>query len=119
MAKMIHKRFESPDEIRVFEKGRVELVKLGEGMVGRMTLEPGWRWSQHVKPIANTSLCESPHFAYHISGRMHFVMEDGTEFEAGPGEVIMLTGRHNAWVVGNETVVIVDWSGVKDYAEKR
>jgi len=112
MARAERKDLRSPDEIRTFEKGKVELVNIGGGTVGRLTLEPGWRWSQHVKPIAKTEWCEAPHFQYQVSGRIHVLMADGTEFEVGPGEVTTLPSGHDAWVVGNEPVVIVDWWGI-------
>ena len=90
MASYERQDFGSPDEVRTFEKGRVELVKIGGGTVGRLTLEPGWQWSKHVKPIAGTEWCEAPHFQYQISGRIHVRMADGSEFEVGPGEVALL-----------------------------
>ncbi len=109
--------FGSPDEVRTFEKGRVELVKIGGGTVGRLTLEPGWQWSKHVKPIAGTEWCEAPHFQYQVSGRLHIRMSDGSEFEVGPGEVALLPSGHDAWVVGDEPVVLVDWQGAINYAK--
>jgi quercetin dioxygenase-like cupin family protein len=118
MAKSEHKAFKSPDEVRTFEKGKLELLNIGGGVVGRLTLEPGWRWSKHVKPMAKTDWCEAPHFQYHASGRIHIVMSDGTEFEAGPGDVTALPAGHDAWVVGNEPVVLIDWSGASKYAKK-
>ena len=118
MAKSEHKAFKSPDEVRTFEKGKLELLNIGGGVVGRLTLEPGWRWSKHVKPVAKTDWCEAPHFQYHASGRIHIVMSDGTEFEAGPGDVTALPAGHDAWVVGNEPVVLIDWSGASKYAKK-
>ncbi len=118
MAKSEHKAFKSPDEVRTFEKGKLELLNIGGGVVGRLTLEPGWRWSKHVKPVAKTDWCEAPHFQYHASGRIHIVMSDGTEFEAGSGDVTALPAGHDAWVVGNEPVVLIDWSGASKYAKK-
>ena len=118
MAKWEHKTFKSPDEVRTFEKGKLELLNIGGGVVGKLTLEPGWRWSKHVKPIAKTDWCEAPHFQYHASGRIHTVMSDGTEFEAGPGDVTALPSGHDAWVVGNEPVVLIDWYGASNYAKK-
>ena len=112
-----HKYFKSPDEVRTFEKGKLELLNMNGGVIGRLTLEPGWRWSQHVKPIAKTEWCEAPHFQYQISGRIHVVMSDGSEFEAGPGEVTALPAGHDAWVVGNEPVVLIDWHGASHYAQ--
>ena len=111
------KHFETPDEVRTFEKGRVELVKINGGTVGRLTLEPGWRWSKHVKQIAGTDLCEAPHFQYQVSGRLHGKMADGTEFESGAGDVVALPAGHDGWVVGDETVVLIDWNGATNYAK--
>ena len=110
--------FKKPDEVRTFEKGKAELVNIGGGVVGLLTLEPGWRWSQHVKPIAKTQWCEAPHFQYQVSGRLHVVMADGTEFDTVPGEVMTLPSGNDAWVVGNDPVVVVDWHGATNYAKK-
>lgn len=118
MGKAECKHFRSPDEVRTFQKGKLELLNIGGGVVGRLTLEPGWRWSQHVKPIAKTQWCEAPHFQYQVSGRLHVVMADGSEFDTGPGEVSALPSGHDAWVVGNEPVVLIDWSGASNYAKK-
>ena len=117
MAKAERKNWNSPDEVRTFEKGKLELLKMGGGVVGRLTLEPGWKWSQHVKPIAKTQWCEAPHFQYQVSGRIHVQMADGMEFDVGPGEVVALPSGHDAWVVGNEPVVAIDWSGASNYAK--
>lgn len=117
MAKSERKGFAAPDEVRKFEKGTVELIQIGGGTVGRLTLQPGWRWSTHVKPVAKTEWCEAAHFQYHVSGRIHVKMRDGTEFDVGPGEVTALPPGHDAWVVGNEPVVVIDWSGASNYAK--
>jgi hypothetical protein len=111
-----HVSFEKPDEVREFPHGRVEIVTVGAAEIGRLILEPGWRWSNDVKPIAGTDLCEAPHMQYHVSGRVHVLMADGTEFEAGPGDVTSLPQGHDAWVVGDEPVVVVDWYGASNYA---
>ena len=108
----------APDDVRTFEKGRLELVNIGGGVVGRLTLEPGWRWSEHVKPLAKTDWCEAPHFQYHAAGRLHIVMADGSELDAGPGDVTALPSGHDAWVVGDEPAVMIDWCGASHYAEK-
>jgi hypothetical protein len=107
----------SPDEVREFPNGRLELVNIGEGVVGRLVLEPGWRWSNDVKPIAGTELCEAPHFQYHVSGVLRVITAEGTEFDAGPGEVTSLPSGHDAYVVGDEQVVIVDFFGATHYAK--
>jgi mannose-6-phosphate isomerase-like protein (cupin superfamily) len=112
-----YKNFSAPDETRPFENGKIDLVNIGGGAVGRAKFEPGWRWSNDVKPIAGTDLCEAPHFMYQISGRMRVQMKDGTEFEMGPGDVALIEPGHDAWVVGDEPVVAVDWSGAANYAK--
>jgi hypothetical protein len=118
MATAEWKEFEKPDEVRTFEKGQLDLVNMGGGVVGRLTLQPGWRWSEHVKPIAGTDWCEAPHFQYHASGRLHIQMADGTEFEATPGQLTALPSGHDAWVVGDEAVVVIDWFGASTYAKE-
>ena len=110
------KSFGTPDETRAFERGALDLLRIGGGEIGRLTLQPGWRWSDHVKPLAGTDLCEAPHFQYHVQGTLHIVMADGAEFDARPGDVTALPQGHDAWVVGAEPVVIVDWYGASNYA---
>jgi quercetin dioxygenase-like cupin family protein len=110
------RNFSDADEVRTFERGRLDLVKIGNSEIGRLTLEPGWRWSDHVKPLAGTDWCEAPHFQYHVAGTVRVRMADGTEFDAGPGDVIALPSGHDAWVVGDEPAVIVDWWGASNYA---
>jgi hypothetical protein len=113
-----HKTFGKPDETREFPNGKAELLSVGDAQIGRLVLQPGWRWSNDVKPIAGTRSCEAPHFQYHVSGRLAIKMDDGTEFIAGPGDVTSLPSGHDAWVVGNEPVVVVDWYGVSNYAKR-
>ena len=111
-----HLSFAEPDEVRRFAHGRAEILKVGGGEVGRLILEPGWRWSNDVKPIAKTEWCEAPHMQVHLSGRLGIRMADGTEFVAEPGEVTSLPSGPDAWVVGDENVVVVDWFGASNYA---
>jgi hypothetical protein len=113
-----HKSFESPDETRDFPNGRAEILSIGGGEVGRMVFEPGWRWSNDVKPIANTDSCKAPHFQYHVAGKLAIRMDDGTEMIAGPGDITSLPSGHDAWVVGDEPVVVVDWYGASNYAKQ-
>ena len=117
MAKAESKNVGKPDEVRTFERGHIDLVNIGGGSVGKATFEPGWRWSEHVKPIAKTEWCEAPHFMYQISGRMHVKMSDGQEFEMGPGDIAVMPSGHDAWVVGDEPVVAIDWQGATNYAK--
>ncbi len=116
MASAEHKVLGKPDETREFPNGKVELINIGNGVVGRLTLQPGWKWSNDVKPIAKTEWCEAPHFQYHASGTLHVKMQDGSEFDAGPGAVTALPSGHDAWVVGNEPVVLIDFHGASNYA---
>ena len=111
-----HLSFAQPDEVREFPHGRAEIVRLSGADIGRLTLQPGWRWSTDVKPIAGTELCEAPHMQYHVSGLLHVQMADGTEFDAGPGDLTSLPQGHDAWVVGDEPAVVVDWFGASNYA---
>jgi hypothetical protein len=112
-----HRTFGAPDEIRGFPHGKAEIVQVGEAEIGRLVFEPGWRWSSDVKPIAGTDSCEAPHFQYHVAGRLQIRMDDGTEFVAEPGDVTSLPSGHDAWVLGDEPVVVVDWFGASDYAK--
>lgn len=118
MEKTERKSFASPDEIRQFPHGRVELIKVGEVIVGRATLEPGWKWSTCVQPVVNTKSCEARHFQYHAAGMLKVVMDDGTELECRPGDISLLPPGHDAWVVGDEPVVVIDFQGMADYAKK-
>ena len=116
--KMQRKSLSHPDDTRAFEKGRVELVTVNDVTFGRATLQPGWKWSTCVKPLVQTQSCEASHLQYHVSGRLHVVMDDGSAQEFGPGDVSYLPPGHDAWVVGNDPVVVVDISGMRDYAKR-
>lgn len=118
MQKTEHRSFKSPDETRSFPNGKAEILKVGDAEIGMLVFQPGWRWSNDVKPLAGTASCEAPHFQYHVSGRLAIKMDDGTEFIAGPGDVTSLPSGHDAWVVGNEPVVVVDWFGASNYAKR-
>ena len=111
------KSFNKPEEIRTFPKGKVELVTVGGAVIGRATLEPGWKWSTSVQPLVKTKSCEALHFQYHLSGTLKVVMDDGTQFECKAGDVSLLPVGHDAWVVGDEPVVVVDFQGMVDYAK--
>src|SRR3954452_19752776 len=110
--------FADPTETREFPHGRRDLLRIGGADIGRLTLRPGWRWSEDVKPMAGTELCEAPHFQYHVSGTLRVRTADGAEFDATPGQVTALPSGHDAWVVGDEPVVVVDWCGASHYAEE-
>src|ERR1039457_2167982 len=93
--KMQVKSLKKPDEVRSFEKGKVELVNIAGRTVGLATFQPGWRWSQHVKPLAKTKSCEAPHFQYHISGTIEIVMDDGSKSTSRAGDVSLLPMGHD------------------------
>ena len=109
--------FDKPDEVRNFGHGRLELVQTGDGEIGRSTFEPGWRWSNDVKPIAKTDTCQVRHLGYTMSGTLHVQMDDGSEFDMTEGSVAMIPPGHDAWVIGNEPVVMIDWAGASNYAK--
>jgi quercetin dioxygenase-like cupin family protein len=116
------KSLDNPDETRPFaaNKGRVGVVNVGGMAVGHAVFEPGWRWSEHVKPIAQTQSCQAAHAAYVMSGRMQVRMDDGTQAEVGPGDVLVAGPGHDAWVVGDEPCVMVDFgASVGQYAKPR
>jgi class 3 adenylate cyclase len=115
MARIQSGSFARPDEVRALEHGRIELVDLGELTVGRQVLEPGWRWSTHVKPIAGTPDCEYHHLGLVLAGRMHIEMTDGTVMELGPDSVYEIPPGHDAWVVGDEPWVGINWAGIRTY----
>jgi hypothetical protein len=117
MKGMEAKSLDAPEEVRKFDKGKLELVRIGGATIGRGIFEPGWKWSSSVKPIVNTRSCEAPHFQYHVSGTLRVVMDDGTEKDLKAGDVSLLPSGHDAWVVGNEPVVVVDFQGMGDYAK--
>jgi hypothetical protein len=118
MLEMVKKNLSQPDEIRTFDQGKLELVMLGGVTFGRATLEPGWKWSTSVKPLVNTESCEASHLQYHVSGRLHVVMDNGNEEEFGPGDVSLLPPGHDAWVVGHDPVVVIDITGMEEYAKR-
>jgi len=119
MAALEVKSFDSPDETRPFEgKGQAEIVMMGGRPVGRATFEPGWRWSQNVKPIAGTESCQVNHLGYILSGRLRIFMEDGTEGEAGAGDVFAIAPGHDAEVVGDEPCVSLEFGDASTYAKR-
>jgi hypothetical protein len=98
--------FDAPDETRTPDKSKLEIVRMGGGMsASRMLLEPGWRWSESIKPIVGGERCQMRHVGVLQSGTMHVVHEDGTEQEIGPGHAYVIDPGHDAWVVGDEPVV--------------
>jgi quercetin dioxygenase-like cupin family protein len=120
MPGLIRRNFDGPDEIRPFEdgSGMLEVINTDGGVVGRATFEPGWKWSTHVRPIAGTDSCQAAHTCYFVAGRMRVVMDDGEEIEYGPGDFAVMAPGHDAWIVGDERCVVVDWQGFAEYAKR-
>jgi hypothetical protein len=117
MATLEHRDFSSPDETRTPDKTKVELLNIAGGQVGRYTFQPGWRWSECIKPVVNTDTCQVEHVGYCISGGIHVSYGDGTEGDIGAGEVYRIGPGHDAWVVGDEPMVTVEFQGAANYAK--
>ncbi len=117
MERAERRSFDHPDEVREFPLGRLELIHIGGATIGRAVFEPGWRWATSVQPLAKTKSCEAPHFQYHVSGVLMVRMDDGTELECRAGDVSLLPSGHDAWTVGDEPAVVVDFQGMIDYAK--
>ncbi|HEY7661458.1 MAG TPA: cupin domain-containing protein [Actinomycetota bacterium] len=114
----IVKSFDRPDERPELPKGHAELLHLGEQIVVRGELEPGWRWSNDWQPLMGTASCQMPHTGLVLSGRWHFEMDDGTGVDLGPGDVFAIPAGHDAWVVGDEPVRTIDWAPAHDEATR-
>jgi mannose-6-phosphate isomerase-like protein (cupin superfamily) len=118
MMDVILKRFESPDETRVFEKGKFEIVKIGGMTIGRASYEPGWRWSEHVGKAVGATWCQVEHVGLVVSGSATAAMDDGRVIEMHAGDLFYIPPGHDSWVVGNERYVSLHFLGAGDYARK-
>jgi quercetin dioxygenase-like cupin family protein len=107
---MQKKSLDSPDDTRTFDQGKSQVVSFGDFTVTRNTFEPGWKWSEHVKPIAGTDSCQVPHTGYVVSGRLKIAMDDGSEEEFAPGDAYVIPPGHDGWIEGEEPCVVVDVS---------
>jgi hypothetical protein len=110
------RRFDSPDETRVFEKGKFELVRIGGMLVGRASYDPGWRWSEHVREIAGTESCQVAHVGLVLAGRAMVAMDDGSSVEIAAGNLFWIPPGHDSWVLGDEPYVSLHFFGSDDYA---
>lgn len=118
MLEVILKRFENPDEVRSFEKGKFEIVKVGNMTIGRATYEPGWKWSEHVSAQAGTALCGVEHFGMVISGTATAAMRDGKVYELTPGTIFYIPPEpHDSWVIGDEPYVSLHFLGADQYTK--
>lgn len=113
------KQLGRPDEVRVFDKGRIEIFKMKGTIICRGTFEPGWRWSLHLKPIVGTECCEYEHIGCLLSGTMRFRMRDGREYEVKEGDMFYFSAGHDTWVVGDREVEEIDFQGYADYAKPK
>ncbi len=114
---MQKKSFNAPDEIRTPPKTKIEVVNIGGSALMRTTFDPGWKWSEHVKPTAGTESCQVHHFMYDIPGQLKIVMDTGEEIQVGPGDMADIPAGHDAWVIGDEPFVALDVGGSKNYAK--
>ena len=115
MPRLQYKSFATPDEVRAFPNGRAVVVSLDESVVGRAVYEPGWRWSTSMAAIAGTSSCQLHHLGYSISGVMHVVTEDGQTIDIPPASVYEIPPGHDAWVVGDDPWVTVEWTSARTF----
>ena len=113
------KSISSPDEIREFpnDSGNMKVLELGEETVGYSTFSPGWKWSKDMKPKVGGESCQATHNMFVVSGRMAIQMEDGTEFEVAAGDATFIAPGHDAWTVGEEPCVCIDWTAARTYAK--
>lgn len=118
MLEVMMRRFDDPDEVRLFEKGKFEIIKIAGMTIGRATYEPGWKWSAHVSPIAGTPFCEVEHIGMVISGRATAAMQGGQIYEMGPGTIFHIPpAAHDSWVVGEEPYVSIHFLGADSYTK--
>jgi quercetin dioxygenase-like cupin family protein len=116
MHNAILKRFDLPDEVRRFDKGKFEIVRLAGVTVGKATYEPGWKWSKHVQPVSGTHSCQIEHVGLVLAGRAKVLMDDGTELDLTPGDLFHVAPGHDSWVVGDEPYVSLHFLGADEYA---
>ena len=117
MNSIVIKKLASPDEVRTFEKGKFELVEIGGLVLGRASYEPGWKWSVHVGPVADTASCQVSHVGLVLQGRAMVRMDDGTELKREPGDAFAIPPGHDSWVLGEETYVSLHSLGAESYAK--
>jgi quercetin dioxygenase-like cupin family protein len=119
MYEVILKRFDQPDEVRTFEKGRFDLVRVGEMTIGRASYEPGWKWSLHVGKATGAKSCMVEHVGLVVSGRATAAMDDGHVIEMKAGDLFYIAPGHDSWVVGDEPYVSLHFLGASEYAQKK
>src|SRR5689334_4186662 len=116
MANFEHRDFNAPDETRTPDKTKVELVNVAGGQIGRYTFQPGWQWSECIKPVVGTDSCQVEHIGYLVSGTLHVDHDDGSSADVTAGDVYRIASGHDAHVVGDDPVVVVEFQGAATYA---
>jgi mannose-6-phosphate isomerase-like protein (cupin superfamily) len=117
MAVIESKNMNTPDETRTPDKTKIEVVNVGGSEVGRFTFQPGWKWSECIKPVVKTESCQAEHFGYVEAGRIHIVHTDGAEVDLGRGDAYLIAPGHDAWVLGNEPFVAIEFRSAATYAK--
>jgi hypothetical protein len=116
MAGVESKSLDAPEETRTPDKSQINVVNVSDTKVGRFTFEPGWKWSECIKPVVGTDSCQVDHLGVVVSGRLHIAHDDGTEVDLGPGDVYRIAPGHDAWVIGDEPFVGVEFSSADRFA---
>ena len=116
MLDVLLKSFEDPDEVREFEKGRFEVVHIGDRTFGRASYEPGWKWSEHVGAATGETSCRTDHIGLVVSGHIAVAMDGGETYELGPGDFFSIGPGHDSWVIGNDPYVSLHFMGAEEYA---
>jgi hypothetical protein len=119
MDDVLIRRFDSPNEVRYFEKGKFELVTIGGITIGRASYQPGWKWSAHVRPLVGTASCQVSHVGLVLSGRAMVRMDDGREIELEEGNLFSIGAGHDSWVVGEKPYVSLHFMGAGEYAKSQ
>jgi quercetin dioxygenase-like cupin family protein len=117
MASVAARSLDEPDETRTPDKTTIDVVNLDNVEVGRLTFQPGWRWSECIKPVAGTDTCQAEHLGYAVSGHMHISHDDGTEVDIAPGDAYQIAPGHEAWVVGDEPFVGIEFKSAATFAK--
>jgi hypothetical protein len=118
MAGVEARDFSKPDETRAPEKTLIELFSVGEGQIGRYTFQPGWKWSECIKPVVGTDSCQVNHIGYVLSGSLHLKHDDGSEMDVSAGMIYEIEPGHDAWNSTSEPAVVVEFQGAANFGQK-
>ena len=119
MARRVSGTFGDPDQVETIAEVHTETLEIGDLTIGRIVTPPGWRWSTHIRPIVGTELCEYRHMGFVLSGVMTVLLADGTTHELTAGSAYNIPPEHDAWVVGNDPVVAIEWKGMSEWLQPR